>query len=133
MPVKVAREGKTTKTANATEEETKEVEVGAMNLLQEAFDSKLSFFLGVFKEEDGIPGVLLTGHGSPSDMILMAESLVDKAERTRPPVGDFLEMLQDFFGDNLHVIREPADLENPALNEAMEKLLKKAGWQRTYD
>lgn len=125
MSVRVAREGKTIETAKADPAEIKAVEIGAMNLLQEAFDNKLSFLLGVFRVEDGTPGVILTGHGSPSDMILMAESLVDKAERTRPPMGDFLGMLQDIFGDNLHVIREPADLENPALNEAMEKLLKK--------
>lgn len=92
MPVKMVEEGNTYLSTSATEEQKEEVLKNAFDLMDEMRDKGLNFFVGVFKDD----GVVLAGRGTPHQMILLAESLVDKADRTNREV-DLLDLLKTFF------------------------------------
>lgn len=125
--MKMVDEGKSYLTEGATQEQKDETMDAALAMLMEAREKDLPFFIGVFKEVEGKLGLEMTGRGTPRNMAMMAECLIDKAETTPvPPMEPLLDLLQDIFGeDAVRVIDENTDfskLDLPLGEEEVEQV-----------
>lgn len=93
----------------ATAEQKNRLRKGANELLLKALDEGKDFFIGIREGSD----MVLTGHGTPKSMFMMAECLLDKAEEAQrmhqESLGEdnLLETLKQMFGaENVHTLDE---------------------------
>lgn len=107
MTMKRMDEGMSVLSSEATPEQKARLHNGSKELLQKALDEGKDFFIGMREGDDFI----ITGHGTPRSMFMMAECILDKAEEGRqmqPDQGeDLLETLKQLFGaENVHTLDE---------------------------